>query len=459
MNFKTRFAILFTFFVGIILLIACISTYLLFYESRQDDYFKRVGKEGLEVHKIFVDIRQDDPSIAYRIIKDIHDKALYYEQVYILDSSGKMIFRFPDTLRVPKVLPVSLATLRNGEEFRAYDDKHSQLVAMFIPETESFVFVSGFDRQGLARLSMLRIILVIVYIGGLILSVFFSLFFVRQAVKPLKELSTQMKKTTVQNLTERVDERNTNDEVNEIARSFNSMLERLSKSFDFQKNFVYHASHELRTPLATMLSQTESALNRELKPDEYRRILRSLKEDQQEMIELTNSLLLISQFEHMEYVQDWPLLRIDEMIYETVSHCKKIFPDLQVSITFASLPDDDNDFTIRGNETVLKSAFTNLIKNAYTYSVDQKVSITLDSDSNAIFVHLDNTGTQLPADEKENIMIPFFRGGNALTSKGYGLGLSIVYRFIAIHKGTVTYTPIASNVNRFTVTLQKQPSH
>ena len=63
MNFKTRFAILFTVFVGIILLIACVSTYLLFFESREDDYFKRVGKEGLEVHKIFVDIRQDDPSI------------------------------------------------------------------------------------------------------------------------------------------------------------------------------------------------------------------------------------------------------------------------------------------------------------------------------------------------------------------------------------------------------------
>ena len=218
MNFKARFAILFTLFVGLILLVACVSTYVLFYESREDDYFRRVAKEGQEVHKIFVDIRQDDPSVAYRIIKDIHDKALYYEQVYILDSTGKMIFRFPDTLKVPKVLPASLATLRNGEEVRTFDEKHSQLVAMYIPETSSYVFVSGFDRQGLARLSMLRIILVIVYSGGLVLSVFFSLLFVKQAVKPLKELSSQMMKTTVQNLTERLDERNTKLRMNCVHR-------------------------------------------------------------------------------------------------------------------------------------------------------------------------------------------------------------------------------------------------
>ena len=57
-------------------------------------------------------------------------------------------------------------------------------------------------------------------------------------------------------------------------------------------------------------------------------------------------------------------------------------------------------------------------------------------------------------------MTPFFRGGNAAKTKGYGLGLAIVQRFISIHKGTVTYTPIANDVNRFTITLNKatQPS-
>ncbi|MES2004765.1 MAG: ATP-binding protein [Bacteroidota bacterium] len=456
MNLKLRFALLFTFFVAIILLISCITIYVLFYKSREEDYYKRVSKEGVEVYNIFTDIKQEDPKIAYTLIKEIHDKALYYEQVYILDSAGSVIFRFPDTLKIP-ASPISLEKLHVRKEYRFKDQNSLQHVALYMGETNAYVYVSGYDRQGFIRLKNLRIILIFVFFGALALSALISFLFVKQAVKPLKELGKQMKKTTVQNLTERVDESDTNDEINEIARNFNTMLERLSKSFEFQKNFVYHASHELRTPLATMLSQTESALNRELSGDEHKKTLLSLKEEQQEMIELTNSLLLISQFEHMGYAQDWPQLRVDELIYETVSHSKKMFPDLQVSIVFASLPDNDDDYIIRGNETLLKSAFSNLLKNAYTYSVDQKVSITLDSDGQAIFVHIDNAGTQLLADEKESIMVPFFRGGNALTSKGYGLGLSIVYRFISIHKGTITYTPLSNDTNRFTVTLNKAP--
>ncbi|MBI2274660.1 MAG: HAMP domain-containing protein [Bacteroidetes bacterium] len=454
MNLKLRFALLFTSFVAVILFIACIAIYILVYKVREDDYYKRVSKEGIEVYNIFTDIRKEDRQVSYRLIKEIHDNALLYEKVFILDSTGKLIFRFPDTISIP-LFHGSLSRLRSEKEIRSIDANNYQQVAMYLPETSSYVFVSGYDRYGFVRLGLIRLILIVVFLGSLVLAALISFLFVREAVKPLKDLGAQMKKTTVQNLTERVPETTAKDEINDIARNFNTMLERLSKSFEFQKNFVYHASHELRTPLAIMLSQTESALNKTLSPSEYKTTLLSLKEEQRELIELTNSLLLISQFEQLEFMQDWPRLRIDELIYETVSACKKMFPNLVIDIVFAHVPDDDDDFVIRGNESLLKSAFTNLIKNAYTYSVDQKVHITIDAAGESISIHLDNTGTQLPADEKESIMIPFFRGGNALTTKGYGLGLSIVYRFIAIHKGTVSYAPIASDMNRFTVTLNK----
>lgn len=454
MNLKLRFALLFTFFVAVILFISCITIYVSFSSTREEDYYARVSKEGEEVHNIFLNAKENKQATTYKFIKETHDKALFSERIFILDSANNTVFQYPDSIKSPPVV-VSNEKLRNGGEYRFTDDKDYQGIAMFMPQTNSYIFIWGYDRSGFLKLKNLKLILIFVFFGALILSAFVSFLFVREAVRPLKDLALQMQKTTVQNLTERVDETQAKDEINEIAKNFNAMLERLSKAFEFQKNFVYHASHELRTPLATMLSLTESALNKTMPESEYKKILLSLKEEQQELIELTNSLLLISQFEHMGFVEEWPRLRIDEVIYETVSHSKKMFPDLSVNITFATLPEDDDDFIIRGNETLLRSAFSNLIKNAYTYSVDQKVQVTLESNGKTIFIHLDNTGTQLPADEKESIMVPFFRGGNALTTKGYGLGLSIVYRFIAIHKGTVTYTPISNDINRFTVTLNK----
>ncbi len=455
MNLKLRFALLFTFFVAVILLISCITIYLLFSNGRQEDYYRRATKEAGDMYNIFTEVKKKQGTATYKFIRTIHDKAVYNERLCILDSSGTVIFRFPDTIPYPP-LTIPFEKLRGIKEYRSIDHSNNEeRVAIYLEEFNAYVYISGYDRQGFIRLKNLRFILILVFFASLVLSAFVSFLFVREAVRPLKDLALQMEKTTVQNLTERVDETDAKDEINAIAKNFNAMLERLSKAFEFQKSFVYHASHELRTPLATMLSQTESALNKKMTESGYKETLVSLKEEQQELIELTNSLLLISQFEHMGYVEDWPRLRIDEVIYETVSISKKIFPDLEVNITFASLPEDDDDFVTRGNETLLKSAFSNLIKNAYTYSVDQKVNITLDADGKTIFTHIDNAGTQLPADEKESIMVPFFRGGNALTTKGYGLGLSMVYRFISIHKGTVTYSPISNDMNRFTVTLNK----
>jgi len=455
MNLKLRFALLFTFFVAVILLISCITIYLLFSKSREEDYYRRSIKEGVDMYNIYTEVTKKQGTATYKFIRTIHDKAVFDERLFIMDSSGSVVFRFPDTIPYPP-LTIPLNKLREVKEYRSMDNSNNEeRVAIYLPGFNAYVFVSGFDRVGFTRLKNLRFILIIVFFASLVLSAFVSFLFVREVVRPLKDLALQMGKTTVQNLTERVDETGAKDEISIIAKNFNAMLERLSKAFEFQKSFVYHASHELRTPLATMLSQTESALNKKMTEAEYKETLVSLKEEQQEMVELTNSLLLISQFEHMGYVEDWPRLRIDEVIYETVSISKKIFPDLEVNITFASLPEDDDDFVIKGNETLLKSAFSNLIKNAYTYSIDQKVNITLNADGKTIFIHIDNAGTQLPADEKESIMVPFFRGGNALTTKGYGLGLSMVYRFISIHKGTVTYSPVSNDMNRFTVTLNK----
>ncbi|MGG2305127.1 HAMP domain-containing protein, partial [Salmonella enterica] len=68
-----------------------------------------------------------------------------------------------------------------------------------------------------------------------------------EALKPLVRLSLQMKRTTEQNLSERIDVPSSRDEISQIAKNFNAMLERLRKAFFFQKNFVQHASHELRT--------------------------------------------------------------------------------------------------------------------------------------------------------------------------------------------------------------------
>lgn len=454
MNLKLRLALLFTFFVASLLVLSSLATYFLYYNYRATTFFEGIKNEAIAYHNLSLLLKSPAGNGSDKFINSLHSNTAYVEQVVVLDYSGRLIEKVPDTLHF-SITQNIIDKIKSGKEYYWVSDNNYQHVGLVLENTKQLLLAVGYDKSGFQKLDNLKWILFFVTLGGLLVTGFFSLFFVRQAFMPLTKMSIQISKTTFQNLAQRIDVTGAKDEVNDIARNFNSMLERLSLAFEFQKSFVYHASHELRTPLATMLSQTESALERNLSEAEYKKILASLKEDQQEMIELTNSLLLISQFDQMEKAHDWPLLRIDEVLYETMSIAKRMLPDLMVNMCFGTLPESDDDFIIRGNEALLKSVFINLLKNANLYSIDHKAEITLESDGATILVHFDNKGTQLHADEKENILTPFFRGGNALKTKGYGLGLSIVYRFITIHKGTITYTPVSNDINRFTITLNK----
>lgn len=300
----------------------------------------------------------------------------------------------------------------------------------------------------------LEYVLGVVFIAGLLFTLIFSFFVVRQIFKPLSKLGEQIKRTTELNLFERVSIDKKNHEVNQIARNFNAMLERLHQAFESEKSFVHHASHELRTPLASMLAQTESALRKDLSKEEYKKLLESLKEDQSGLIDLTNSLLLLSQYEKIQSSDKWPLTRVDEVLYDTISNAKKMLQGVDIDLEFANIPDDENGLMIKGNEALLKVAFNNLIKNAWQYSTDKKIIVTIDATAEFINVHFDNRGNILTDSEIEKLKVPFFRGSNSKDIKGFGLGLSIVDRIVMLHHGNFKYSLADKNTNRFTTSFK-----
>ena len=136
-------------------------------------------------------------------------------------------------------------------------------------------------------------------------------------MKPLEELKGQIEKINEKNLKNELLLARSNNEVKQIARKFNAMLDRLEHAFEQRKNFVQHASHELRTPLANMLAQTESALSKKLCANRLPNILYSLKEEQQDLINLTNSLLTLSRYEKVPKPYDWTAYKNRRSCYTT----------------------------------------------------------------------------------------------------------------------------------------------
>ncbi len=453
MSLRLRFALLFTIFVAIVLLISSVTIYILYFNYRQADFYELVKSEGLEFYDFVTKIATPKNKISSKNVQMLHETILWDETLLLIDSTGKVIDKIPDTLSY-SIKPAFLNHIKKIGEHR-YLDNQRQYVAMYIPQTHHYIIASGVDVVGMNKLADLRIILTTVFLGGLLITALFSFFFVNGALKPLRLLSTQMKYTTEQNLNKRLPERKTHDELWQIAQNFNEMLSRLNKAFENQKSFVHHASHELRTPLASMLSQTESALNKKLTEQEYVLVLQSLKEDELNLIELTNALLLLSQYEKMNESTQWPKIRIDELIYETMANVQKMIPDDTVLFQFSSLPDDEEDIMVQGNDALLKVAMINLIKNGINYSNDRKVLITIVPEKSVMKIQFENSGTVLTEAESNNMMVPFFRGANVQKVKGYGLGLSIVQRILQLHQGSLLYTAVNNSINRFTIVLPK----
>jgi len=189
--------------------------------------------------------------------------------------------------------------------------------------------------------------------------------------------------------------------------------------------------------------------------EEVKNLLESLKEDQQGMIDLTNSLLLLSQYELLGYQKDWPKIRVDEAVVEAASQVMQMYPDAKVHIGFKEIPETDEAFYVIGNDALLKSVFINLFKNAYLYASDKRVTVTMDTVDGKVTVQVVNEGPTLSEEDSSKVMEPFYRGKNALNAntKGFGLGLSIVNRILFAHHAVVEYDTPNKQTNRFTVTL------
>ncbi len=450
MNLKLRFALLFTLLVAIILSFSMAAIYLLYYDYRKEDFYRRLEQQARQAFQLHYSSRISDSVLHALSVQS--GRQLYEEQDFIIDSTKQVTYRFPDTSK----FFLEFDELQYAKEkIERFTTGKKEGVVVYYPNHDAYAISVAYDRVGVQKEKNLRNILIFVCLGAVAVTAFVSFVYARQITRPLTRLSEEISSISESNLTQRVRVGRSNDELSQIARNFNEMLNRLEKAFNIQKSFVHHASHELRTPLASMLSQTELALRQTLEPEQYQRVLESLKEDQQGLIDLTNSLLSLSQFEKIAAHSSWPSVRIDELLFDTVEASKKLFKDIYITLNFTEIPENEEYLIVKGNETLLKSAFLNLVKNGYRYSNNKKVDLYLKATADNIIVTVENTGRQIPEEERSRLFIPFFRGQNAVGLKGFGLGLSIVNRIIHLHIGTVHYESQGDDLNRFVVEFIK----
>ncbi|MET8700304.1 HAMP domain-containing sensor histidine kinase [Kitasatospora sp. NPDC004723] len=261
-----------------------------------------------------------------------------------------------------------------------------------------------------------------------------------RVLRPLGRITRTAREVASSDLHRRIELDGPDDELKELADTFDDMLERLDRSFDSQRRFVANASHELRTPLAINRTLLEVQLSDPQASPDLQQLGKTLLATNERSEQLVEGLLLLARSDNE--LTDRRPVEFSEVatraLEQTRAEAVRREVDLRASLHPA---------TVSGNGVLLERIALNLLQNAVRYNApDGWVEITTAPVPGGGELVVSNTGPVVPGYELEHIFEPFRRVKGAdrtRSDKGVGLGLSIVRSVVRAHNGTIEATPRA----------------
>jgi signal transduction histidine kinase len=259
-----------------------------------------------------------------------------------------------------------------------------------------------------------------------------------RALRPLHRVTQTAQRLGEETLDQRIRYSGADDEVAELARTFDAMLDRLAGAFESQKRFVANASHELRTPLAVMRTEIDVTLSDdEADVAEYRRMAQVVRNASERANGLVDALLVLARSEAQSgrrLVRKVPA-DLATSVYNALSAVKAEAERLRLDVSTDLKP-----APVVGDPSLLDRLAGNLIENAIRYNhLLGKLWLRTESVDGQARLIVGNTGYEVEPADVPGLFEPFRRGGWERTgSRGSGLGLSIVRAVCEAHGGTVS---------------------
>jgi K+-sensing histidine kinase KdpD len=166
-------------------------------------------------------------------------------------------------------------------------------------------------------------------------------------------------------------------------------------------------------------------------------------------------LLILSRLDEGVKTDNFKPIRIDEIIFDVTDKLLKIWPDFKLQFEIENKTSNELILDVNGDETLLKIAITNLLKNAYTYSDNQQVKVTYMLTKNSQNIQVYNTGEVPSFKDNSPMFQAFSRGSNSYDKPGSGLGLRIIQRILKYHNASITFNSPAENANLFEIKFNR----
>lgn len=345
--------------------------------------------------------------------------------IEIVDLNGKSMDRSPNlrenhlSFSPEKSAKKEAWTLRLG----ASEVRQMQIPLITAGKQEGYLLVAKSFDDSRELLNNLRNVLLILY-PGILLSLFLTMrYLAGKSIEPIQQIIRKTNQITQSNLNERVPLAEANDEIGQLTRSINELLERLEASLNREKQFTSDASHELRTPLSVLRGTLEVLIRKPRTAEEYVEKIKTSLSSIDRMSATIDQLLALAREEKGKNLvkEELELITfLEEIVDETASEQNR-------KITFQS--QSGIPIYLKANEKSLQLILGNLLQNAIKYSKPEtEIFVKTGLNVGTPYIEICDSGSGISKEYLEKIFDPFFREKEAVDQlvPGTGLGLAIV---------------------------------
>jgi heavy metal sensor kinase len=273
--------------------------------------------------------------------------------------------------------------------------------------------------------------------------------FSTRAISPIEDISKAAGRISQGDLSQRINVADTDNELGRLAGVLNSTFARLETAFGQQRQFSADAAHELRTPVSVMLTQTQTALNRERTPAEYRQTLEACQRAAQRMRGLIESLLALARLDAGQ--EQFKRLKVDlaQVARDSAEMVQPLADErgIKLSLDLSPLP-------CIGDSERLGQVISNLLTNAIEYNKPNgEVTLRTEANNGTVTLIVSDTGKGIAPEDLPRVFERFYRADQSRTGSHTGLGLAICKAIVEAHGGSLEVSSELCAGTTFTVRL------
>lgn len=294
---------------------------------------------------------------------------------------------------------------------------------------------------------------VFVLSAALVLCIGGGLWLTRRGLRPVYDITDVVHRTGLDRLHERVDPTRWPLELEDLARAFDQMLDRLEAPVTRLQQLAADLAHELRTPINALIGETEVALAKPRDADDYRLVLESNLEEHRRLARLVDNLLFLARSDNARAHLERSVVALDREVAAVIAFYDAVAQESGIRVEASG--------SARGwvDAALLKRAVSNLLANALRYTRrGGTIRLTCADRGDGATIEVSDDGVGIGPDELPHVFERFYRGdvSRQRHDGGAGLGLAIVDSIVKLHGGRVAIASTPGEGTRVTLWFPAQ---